>query len=310
MTTVNKLRRAAAALALLLLTLAPCFASAQSLKVADDPAQQLDFDRTEAWAMEWTASLTLLTSLGPPRPREAGEVEISIEAGWIPSLSEDQRRVGFNGTKVEDFNRIDVLPRPRLAVGLGWATTLELAYLPPISIEGLTPNLFSAAVERPVARSGGWTFGLRAYGQAGTVGGDITCPEDEAALPPGEPGNEFGCMEPSDDEVTLNYLGLAATAGWTIPGTTDADLHFGVYATHMDLEFQVDAITFGFRDRSRLAADGWTTAVTAGASFPVSSRLRLAFETFYTPLDVIRPPATTADNDPLFNVRSMLTYAF
>ena len=161
-----------------------------------------------------------------------------------------------------------------------------------------------------MVRPGGWTLGLRAYGQVGTVGGDITCPADEAALPPGEPGNEFGCMAASDDEVTLNYLGLAVIAGWAIPGTTDADLHFGVYATHMDLEFQVDAITFGFHDRSRLAADGWTTAVTAGASFPVSTRLRLAVEGFYTPLDVVRPPGTTTDNDPLFNVRSMLTYAF
>jgi len=66
----------------------------------------------------------------------------------------------------------------------------------------------------------------------------------------------------------------------------------------MDLEFQVDAITFGFHDRSRLAADGWTAAVTAGASFPVGTRLRLAIEAFYTPLDVIRPPATTDENDP------------
>jgi len=310
MTPFNVLRGTAAAAAFLLLALAPGAASAQSGKLADEPAQELGFDRTEAWAMEWTASLTLLTSLGPPRQREAGEVEISIEAGWIPSLSEDQRRVGFNGTKVEDFNRLDVLPRPRLAVGLGWATTLELAYLPPVTVEGLTPNLLSAAIERPVVRSGDWTLGLRAYGQLGTVGGDITCPADEAALPPGEPGNEFGCMAASDDEVTLNYVGLAVTGGRAIPGTNDADLHFGVYATHMDLEFQVDAITFGFHDRSRLAADGWATAVTAGASFPVSTRLRLAVEAFYTPLDVVRPPGTTTDNDPLFNVRSMLTYAF
>jgi len=310
MTLFNVLRGTAAVAVFLLLALVPGAASAQSGKLADEPAQELDFDRPEAWAMEWTASLTLLTSLGPPRPREAGEVELSIEAGWIPSLSEDQRRVGFNGTKVEDFNRLDVLPRPRLAVGLGWATTLELAYLPPVTVQGLTPNILSAAIERPVVRSASWDFGLRAYGQLGTVGGDITCPADEAGLPPGGPGNEFGCMEPSDDEVTLNYLGLAVTAGWAIPGTTDADLHFGVYATHMDLEFQVDAITFGFHDRSRLAADGWTAAITAGASFPVSTRCRLALEAFYTPLDVVRPPSTGAENDPLFNLRSMFTYAF
>ncbi len=310
MTAANTLRAAAAAAVLLVGALAPGNAGAQTLKLADGPAQELDFDRPEAWGMAWTGSLTLLTSLGPPRPREAGELELGLELDWIPSLSEDERRVGFNGTKVEDFNRLDVLPRPRLAVGLGWATTLELAYLPPVTIEGLTPNLFSAAIERPVLRSGDWTLGLRAYGQVGTVEGDITCPADEAAIPPGEPGNEFGCMEPSDDEVSLRYLGLALTAGWRIPGTSDSDLHFGVYATHMDLEFQVDAITFGFHDRSLLHADGWTTAVTAGASFPLSSRVRLGLEAFYSPLDVVRPPATGAENDALFNLRSMFSYAF
>jgi hypothetical protein len=310
MATFAHLRSALWTLGLAFVTMLPGTAVAQTAKLADEPAQELDFDRPEAWAMEWTTSLTLLTSLGPPRAREAGEVELGLELGWIPRLSEDQRRVGFNGTKVEDFNRLDVLPRPRLAVGLGWATTLELAYLPPVTVKGLTPNILSAAIERPVVCSAGWDFGLRAYGQLGTVGGDITCPADEAGLPPGGPGNEFGCMEPSDDEVTLNYLGLAVTAGWAIPGTTDADLHFGVYATHMDLEFQVDAITFGYHDRSRLAADGWTAAVTAGASFPVSTRCRIALEAFYTPLDVVRPPSTGAENDPLFNLRSMFTYAF
>lgn len=309
MTAASTLR-AASAVAFLLLTLAPEGAGAQTLKLAEGPAQELDFDNPEAWAMEWTASLTLLTSIGPPRLREAGEVELGLELDWIPTLSEDERRVGFNGTKVEDFNRLDVLPRPRLAVGLGWATTLELAYLPPVTVEGLTPNLFSAAIERPLLRPGDWTIGLRAYGQVGTVEGDITCPADESALPPGGPGNEFGCMEPSEDEVSLRYVGLALTAGWRFPGTSGSDLHLGVYATHMDLEFQVDAITFGFHDRSLLHAEGWTTAVTAGASFPVSSRIRLGLEAFYSPLDVVRPPATAPENDPLFNLRSMISYAF
>jgi len=308
--TMTDLSSTIRAVALAVLMAAPATGGAQGLASADQPAEPIDFDRPEAWAMKWTGSLTLLSSLGPPRAREAGELELSLEADWIPSLSEDQRRVGFNGTKIEDFNRLDVLPRPRLAVGVGWGTTLEVAYLPPVTIEGLTPNLLSAAVERPFLRTGGWTLGLRAYGQVGTVRGDITCPADEAAIPPGAPGNEFGCEEPSNDEATLNHLGLAATAGYAIPGTSDAHLHFGVYATHMDLEFQVDAITYGFNDRSRLATDGWTAAVTAGASFPLSSRLRLAFEAFYSPLEVVRPPSTETDIDPLFNLRSMLTYVF
>jgi len=286
------------------------YAAAQSNELVRAPVRELDLDRPEAWAMEWSASLTLLTSLGPPRARERGEVALGLELDWIPTLSEDQRRVGFNGTKVEDFNRLDALPRPRLAVGIGWATTLELAYLPPVTVKGLTPNILSAAIERPVVRSASWDLGLRAYGQLGAIEGDITCPEHEAGLPPGGPGNEFGCMEPSEDEVTLDYLGIAVTAGWRIPGTEDSSLHFGVFATYQDLAFQVDALTFGVRDRTRLEAEGWTAAVTAGVSFPVSTRCRLSLEAFYAPLDVVRPPSSGSDNDPLFNLRSMITYAF
>ena len=33
--------------------------------------ETIDFDRPEAWAMKWFASVTLFTSLGPPAPREA-----------------------------------------------------------------------------------------------------------------------------------------------------------------------------------------------------------------------------------------------
>ena len=78
----------------------------------------------------------------------------------------------------------------------------------------------------------------------------------------------------------------------------------------MDLAFQVDALTYGVRDRTRLVTDGWTAAVFAGISFPLSSSLSLAAEAFYSPLDVVRPPATDAETDGLFNVRTMISYRF
>jgi hypothetical protein len=104
MTAASTLR-AASAVAFLLLTLAPEGAGAQTLKLAEGPAQELDFDNPEAWAMEWTASLTLLTSLGPPRARETGELELGLELDWIPSVSEDERRVGFNGSASKPSTR-------------------------------------------------------------------------------------------------------------------------------------------------------------------------------------------------------------
>jgi hypothetical protein len=278
----------------------------------------IDFDRPEAWAMKRSASLTLFTGLGPPRDREAGDVELGLELGWNPSLSEDEMRVGFGGTKVEDMGRLDVVPRLRVTVGLGRKTSLDLSYTPPVSIEGLEPQLFAAAVERPVWRSGGWVLGARVMGQIGEVTGDITCTAEDAAIPPGDPGNDFGCEEPSSDIVTLNYVGIGLTGGYELPESGGKAFHFGVFANYLDLEFQVDALTYGFRDRARLVTDGWTWAATAGFSLPLGRPTRLAFELFYSPLDVDRPVfdddgfeiGIDSRNDALFNVRAMVAYVF
>ena len=280
--------------------------------------EALDFDRPEAWAMKRSASLTLLTALGPPRNREGGVVEVALELAWNPDLSEEERRVGFNGTKVEDLNRVAVVPRPRITVGLGHNWSLDAAYLPPIEVEGITPNVASVAIERPVWSAQGWAVGIRGHGQAGTVKGDITCTEHEAGIPPGEPGNEFGCEEPSQDEVILNYAGFGLTGGYRFADTNDSAFHFGVFANYMDLEFQVDALTFGIRDRTTLVTEGWTYSLTAGFSLALGQPTRIALEAFYSPLDVDRPvrdgdpgpPRVEPRNDSLFNLRAMLTYVF
>lgn len=298
--------------------MAPLITQAAFAQPVIGGVETIDFDRPEAWAMKRSASLTLFTGVGPPRDRSAGDVELGVELGWNPSLSEDEMRVGFNGTKVEDMGRLTVIPRARLTVGLGWKVSLDLTYTPPVSIEGLEPQLFAAAVERPFWRSGGWVLGARAFGQIGDVTGDITCPENEASIPPGSTGNEFGCEEPSMDVVTIDYVGLGLTGGYRFGGSNGAAFHFGAFANHMDLEFQVDALTYGIRDRNRLITDGWTWAVTGGFSLPFGRPTRLAFEVFYSPLDVDRPvfdddgfeTGIDSRNDALFNLRAMFSFAF
>jgi hypothetical protein len=284
-----------------------------------DGTEVIDFDRPEAWAMKRSASLTLLTALGPPRNREAGSIELAFELGWNPSLSEEERRVGFNGTKVEDLNRLAVVPRPRITVGLGRNWSLDAGYIPPIEVEGITPNIISVGIERPVWRFDNWVLGVRGYGQLGTVEGDITCTEREASIRPGDPGNGFGCEEPSQDEVSLDYAGVGLTGGYHLPGTSDSAVHFGVFANYMDLEFQVDALTFGLRDRTTLVTDGWTYSINVGFSWALGRPTRLALEAFYSPLYVDRPvrddePGAPAHvdsrNDSLFNLRAMFSYVF
>jgi hypothetical protein len=287
-------------------------------QVVIEGTERIDFDRPEAWAMKRTASLTLMTALAPPRERAFGTFELGLELGWNPSLSEDERRVGFNGTKVEDLGRLDVIPRARVTVGLGRNVSLDLSYTPPIEIRGVEPNLFAVAIERPFWSSGSWVLGARAYGQIGDVEGDITCTEAEAAIPPGDPGNEFGCEQPSSDEVTLNYAGIGITGGYWLDRQRDSAFHFGAYANYMDLEFQVDALTFGLRDRSLLVTDGWTYSLTAGFSIALGAPTRLGLEAYYSPLNVDRPVfddggaaiGVDSRNDELLNLRAMISYRF
>lgn len=281
-----------------------CGVGTASGQILDD-VEDLDWDRPEAWAMKYFNSVSLLTGLGPPQSRDPWSFAIGLELDTIPRLSEDQRRVGFRGTKVEDLNRLPVFFRPRLVIGLPAQLTLDVAYLPPIEVRGVKSNLFALGLERPIHSSGPWTLGIRLYGQIGDIQSDFTCSEQEASHPPGPPDNAFGCEQPSEDEVTLNYLGAAFTGGYSYRKT---DFHWGLAANYMDMEFQVDAVTYGVVDQTLLKADGWTWSINGGASWHLGGRTSLAVELFYSPLSVVRPPSTSVDNDPLLNLRTMLRF--
>lgn len=284
------------------LLLALFLAAPASGQLIDD-VEELDWDRPEAWAMKYFNSVSLLTALGPPRVREPWSFEIGLELDTIPHLSEDQRRVGFGGVKVENLNRLPAFFRPRLTVGLPAKWSLDIAWVPPLEVRGVKSNLFALGLERPVYSAAQWTLGIRLYGQLGEVESDFTCSQEEASHPPGPPDNIWGCEAPSEDEVTLNYLGAAFTGGYRYRKT---DFHWGLAANYMDMEFHVDALTDGVIDRSLLLADGWTWSLSGGASWALGGRMSLAVEAFYSPLSVVRPPSTDVENDPLLNLRTML----
>jgi len=299
------LRSAAAALALALA--AP--AAGQEPPVID-PVTDLDFADPESWAMAWFGSVTLLTGFGVPEPLEPGGLELGLEAGWVPSLSEDQRRVGFGGTKVEDLNRTDALARPRLTVGLPGGLALTGAWIPPIEIDDVETNLFSLALGRELWASNRSRGGVRLYGQTGTVEGAITCTAQDAAGGADPEANPSGCEEASNDEMTLTYYGLELSAAYRSAG--GAEPYLAAAVNRFDNEFQVDAFTFGIHDRSLLLAEGTAWSVAAGATVPLGDRGRLAGELFYTPLDVRRLDddfqPRPEETDELFNARVLLSW--
>lgn len=276
--------------------------TAARAQIVIGPVEDLDFDRTEAWAQKYFTSVTMLTGFGAPRSAEPWSVDLGLEAGWVPSLSDGERTVGFDGSKMEDLNKTDVFGRVGVTVAFPGKVSTTLAYTPPIEIGGATPNLIGIALGRPVYRSRKVRFGVRLHGQSGTIEGDFTCTEEEAAVGGDPVANPFGCEAPSDDEFTTRYLGLELAASFP---RRDGRIEPWISgsANHLDTEFQVRARYSGLVDRTTLKTDGWTHYLTAGSHFTLAERCRIAAELFYSRLDVRRPPSRTKSHDDLFNVR-------
>ncbi len=289
----------AARVILITLILTRFSASAQS------PAEHIAFDRPEAWALKYFSAVSTFTPLGPPHRREAGAVELGFEGGWVPYLSESQRRVGFNGRELEDLNKIPVIGRARLLVGLPAGFSAELGWIPPVGINGGKANLIDAALDRPFFDGTRGGLGIRVYGQVGHGKGDFTCSKEVVAQPPGSAGNPQDCNERSQDTSNLDNVGAALTGGLKLGVTT---LHFAAGAMYNDLRFQTGAVTNGVPDNTVLTTHGWTGWATAGANLSIGRRASAAVEAFYSPLLVRRAAGLKLQNDGLFNVRAMLRY--
>ncbi len=107
--------------------------------------------------------------------------------------------------------------------------------------------------------------------------------------------------------MTLEYFGLELNGSRRF-GSDGPTVHFGAAFNELDMEFQVNALAFGFLDRTRLLADGSTVSLTAGATWAVRDKAHVGFEVFYSPLDVQRAGATSSEDDPLLNARALFRY--
>lgn len=270
----------------------------------------IDFDRPESWAMKYFARVTMPGTFGAPEPLAAGELDLALEYGQVPSLSASERRVGFNGTKIEDLNKAPYFVRPVVRLGVGKKVALAASYLPPVEWNGAEANVLTLTLARPLLASERWRLGLRLRGQLGQIDGDFTCSEQTVAAGADPAGNPLGCEEVSSDEYRVESLGLEFAASWS-PGEQD---RWRPYASlsldHSDLEFRVDARYSGIVDRTRLVTDGETWAASAGISYRASARWELAGELHYAPLEVARPPAGSSDTEELLNARALLRYHF
>lgn len=267
--------------------------------------EQLAPDRPEAWAMNYFTATSLMTGFGPTPALRPGQWVAAVELGHIPSLSDEQQRVGFRGSKSEDLNKSPVIGRLRGLLGLPGGWVAELGYTPPVEIDGVRPRaLVAAAIGRLLLERGDFSLSLRLFGQHGSVSGDITCPAELADVEDGTV-NPYGCRTPSHDRLRLNYYGLELTpalrrGAW--------QWHASVAAVRTEPEVQVDAFTYDAHDLSRLTARDVLPAVAIGMTCGFGGRWRWGAEVLHVPLQVRRGADESAENDPLTSVRLHLRY--
>jgi hypothetical protein len=253
--------------------------------------------------MRWFTALATPTGFGVADSVEPWSFAIGLEGGYIPSLSEDERRVGFNGIKVEDVNRTSVFGRPTAHLGLPGDFTLSAGWVPPIDFDGVEANLWNFAVARPLWSGEIVRFGGRLFYLTGDLEGDITCPASEVAAGDDPIGNPFACEEPSNDTMSITSWGIELGTAFRVGERTE--LFLSALWQQVDGEFQVRATYADYVDRDKLEHDGDDFAATAGISWRPDERWRLAGELFYSPLDVVRDRTGRApsENDALFNFR-------
>ena len=294
-----------AILGFLMASAAPALAQPQLVITA---TETLDFDRPEAWGMKYYTSLALLTSMGVPERMEKGQIALGFEGGYVPQLSDEERRLGFNGRSLQDVNKTSLFGRIRGRAGLGKGIALELGYTPPIELGGAKPHFFALALGRPFRLSDAWRLGVRGYGQIGRIQGDITCGADAVAAGDDLEQNPFLCVQPSRDTSRQKVIGLELVTG--LDGRSRFKPYVGLLASYMDLEFQIDALyTNGnTEDHTLQLTDGTTLSATAGLTYAAGDRWRVTAEVFYAWLSIVRPPATSSANEPHLNGRVLVSY--
>ncbi len=274
--------------------------------------EEVDFHRApEAWAMKYFASALLFTGYGAPRAMEPWETNLALEVVHIPSLDEDERRVGFGGSKPEDLNKAPAVIRPRLTLGLPADFSLTLSFAPPVEVfDDVRAALYAASLNRPLWETDAFRVGARVFGQYSRIRGSFTCPADHWDEPEYAPF----CSGRSNDTMRAIVSGAELSASYRLDGIpgirTDLIVFTGISGQYMDLDFEVDAPRAdGRRDNRHLYTDGYTWAATAGLSYPITDRVELSGKLFYTPLSVQRPPGER-DPETLLNSRVQVTYRF
>ncbi len=145
-------------------------ASAQSRR-------QLDPSDPQAQLLGYYAAAVNFTPVGLPRPGFG----VGGALGMIPSLTAEEQRVGFGGTKTEDTNRCGVYPRVTASWMARAGFAVEAGYTPGAGACGVEASVLAGALSYRFQAAPTWDAVARVSFVSGSIEGDFTCSEEAVA---------------------------------------------------------------------------------------------------------------------------------
>ncbi len=216
-----------------------------------------------------------------------GQVQVGVEGSYIPDASARIRTPTKcrPGASPENWNQASVLVRPRVGFSLANGIMLEVAWVPPVRVQGIKPSLWSFALSRvvPLNRRGA-LFAGRAHMTIGSVRAPIVC--SEAATLDASNTNCFGATE-SDDKFSPNAFGVELAATFPVArGRVRPYLGGGYNILHPRLqESYRDALDVRHTQKTKVNLS--RLAVFGGLTLEPVNGFMLSGEAYSTPSDVV-----------------------
>jgi hypothetical protein len=224
--------------------------------------------------------------LAAPAAARPGWVQLMLEGTYIPTIDSATRMATIcrPGKGPENTGLLAAFPRPRIAIGLPYGLLLEGSWVPPISLNGVTPNVGSVALGRGFGLGhGSMTAGLRIFAVFGLIKGPFTCDDEDLANPNSE------CFQGtrSEDHYHPNTYGAEGSLGWHL---AEGKVHpyVGGGVNLLRPRFQVNFVNqFGDLDTTRVETNLTRGVVFGGVSWDAGSGFGVAGEIYAAPADAV-----------------------
>jgi hypothetical protein len=258
---------------------------------------QLDFDddgvcrprasSNEAKLLAFYSAPFAFTGMSGAMPTEGSSgirLYVGGDATIIPtpaaSVRTSDRCYGIK--KTENTNLSPVLPRPRVFVALPRGFSLEMSYLPPVTVAGATPNVGSGAIAWSSVVNGRLGLVLRAHGTIGVLKGPITCGENAIQ----QTNNTAPCFgtRVSEDEYRPNMLGGEAALSYALSDKLHA--WGGAGFTRLASQFNVNFRGTNASDNTQIEISLTRVPLFGGLAWRALPKLEFSAQAYSVPQDL------------------------